>query len=68
MLIKKNEQLVATVLKIKIFFQFTPAKIDDVSKKLQFNTDDVEEVTRKIVERQREIEDATIDDVEVDQC
>lgn len=65
---KWDEQLVVTVLKIKTFFQLTPAKMDNILNKLQLDADDVEEVTRELIKRQREIEAATFDDIVVDQC
>lgn len=60
--------MVVTAPKIKVFFQLTPAKMDDVLHKLQLDADYVEKVKREVVERQREIEAAKIDDFEVNQC
>ena len=64
---KWDEQLVVTVPKIKAFFQLTPKKMDDVLERLVLDADDVENATKDIIDFERHIEAATIDDVEVDQ-
>lgn len=60
--------VVMTVPKIKLLFQPSLKKTNNVLSMLLLDDDNVEEASRELTECQRKIEVATFKAVEVDQC